>query len=138
MVCTIRKQRFKNGYYTDTLKSIYDVHGQPKRLQSDYRGKEFFGAPKEFCRQRGITMCKSRPYHPQVQGKVACSHRQIRAKIAFDLLMSMDKNDKECGVNWVENLGEYNRVINEEPRMELGGSSNFEVYYGSGNLYKIP
>ena len=40
-------------------------------------------------------MTKSRPYHPQLQGKVERSHRPLRKQITYDLL-----TQKQAGVNW--------------------------------------
>ena len=34
------------------------------------------------------------------------------------------------GVNWAANLEDYNRIMNEECKEELGWKSPFEVYYG--------
>ena len=36
---------------------------------------------------------------------------------------------KNKGVNWVENLPNYMRVLNEFAREEVGWQSPFEVYY---------
>ena len=41
-------------------------------------------------------------------------------------LVSLDKK----GVNWAENLEDYNRILNEECKEELGWRSPFEIYYG--------
>ena len=37
---------------------------------------------------------------------------------------------KNKGVNWVKNVANYMRVLNELAREELGWQSPFEVYYG--------
>ena len=34
------------------------------------------------------------------------------------------------GVNWAANLEDYNRILNEECKEELGWRSPFEIYYG--------
>ena len=62
-----------------------------------------------------IKTIKSRPYHPQSQGKVERSHRRLRTKIMYDLI-SLGKK----GVNWASNLGSYSRILNEESKEELG------------------
>ena len=59
------------------LEKIFDQHGIPQTIQSD-RGKEFYGAVKSFCEREKIEMTRSRPYHPQSQGKVERSHRTFR------------------------------------------------------------
>ena len=70
-------------------------------------------------------MITSRPYHPQSQGKVECSHREFRKKLYYDMVHLKPK-----GVNWVENIPNYMRVLNELVRKELGCHSPFEIYYG--------
>ena len=67
-------------------------------------------------------MICSRPYNPKIQGKIESSHRELRNKLYYD--MAKLKN------NWVENLPNYMRVLNELAREELGWQSPFEVYYG--------
>ena len=34
------------------------------------------------------------------------------------------------GVNWAANLEDYNRILNEECKEELGWKCPFEIYYG--------
>ena len=106
------------------LKKIYDVHGTSENLQSD-RGKEFYRAVKTFCERKKIKMTKSRACHPQPQGKVERSHRTLRKKINYDLVKQGRK-----GVNWVKNLLEYSKCLNNDKGEELGWRSAFEVYYG--------
>ena len=36
----------------------------------------------------------------------------------------------KIGVNWAANLEDYNRILNEECKEELGWRSPFEIYYG--------
>ena len=95
----------------------------PENLQSD-RGKEFYGAVKTFCERKKIKMTKSRVFHPQTQGKVKRSHRTLRKKINYDLVKQGGK-----GVNWVKNLLEYSKCLNNDKCEELGWKSDFEVYY---------
>ena len=80
-------------------------------------------------------MIKSRPYHPQSQGKVERSHRRLREKIKYDLIALGKK-----GVNWAKHLPDYNRVLNEESKEELGWKTPFQIYYGRGSnvLVKAP
>lgn len=64
------------------LKEIFLQHGSPKILQSDC-GKEFFGEVKKLMRTTGVKIVKSRPYHPQSQGKVERCHRpHFSSKVA--------------------------------------------------------
>ena len=106
------------------LKKIYDVHGTPENLQSE-RGKEFYEAVKTFCERKKIKMTKSWAYHLQSQGKVERCHRTLRKKINYDLVKQGRK-----GVNWVKNLLEYSKCLNNDKREELGWRFAFEVYYG--------
>ena len=106
------------------LRPIYDEHGHPDRLQSDC-GPKFQGKLWSLCTHYNIKMIKSRPYHPQSQGKVERSHRRLRTKIMYDLT-----NLGKKGVNWVSNLGSYNRILNKESKEELGWKSPFEIYFG--------
>ena len=116
-------------------KKIFDQHGNPRTLQSD-RGKKFYGEVKTFCENRKIEITKSRPYHPQSQGKVEQSHRSVRKKIAYDLIPQ-----KQAGVNWSKNLKKYAKCSKNEKRKELGWRSAFEVYFGrnptTAQLWKV-
>ena len=105
------------------LKKIYDVHGTPENLLSD-RGKRFYGAVNIFCERKKIKMTKSRAYHLQSQGKVERSHRTLRKKINYDLVKQGWK-----GANWVKNVLEYSKCLNNDKHEELGWRSAFEVYY---------
>ena len=96
----------------------------PDRLQSD-QGLEFYGHVEGLCKRYKIRRIRSRPYHPQSQGKVERSHRRLRAKMMYDLLAM-----KRKGINWAKNLPSYCRILNEEKKEELGWLSPFEVYYG--------
>ena len=93
-----RLQKRSSEHVSGALQSIYGEHGPPDRLESD-RGKEFQGKVRPLCKQLKIKLIKSRPYHPQSQGKVERSHRQLWKKIMYDLV-SLGKK----GVNWAANL----------------------------------
>lgn len=67
-----------------TLQEIYYEHGPPRVIQCD-QGSEFKGAVKKLCQELEIKIICSRPYHPQLQGKVERSHRTLRSKIEYDL-----------------------------------------------------
>ena len=106
------------------LKKIYERDGPPDRLQSD-QGLEFHGHVENICKNYKIRRIRSRPYHPQSQGKVERLHRRLHDKMMFDLLAMNWK-----GINWAINLPMSCRVLNEERKEELGRLSPFEVYYG--------
>ena len=44
---------------------------------------------------------------------------------------------KNKGVNWVKNVPDYMRVLNELAREELGWQSPFEVYYGRKSNFVV-
>ena len=113
-----------SSHVVRVLQPIYDQHDPPDRLRSDH-GTEFEGKLRFMCKKYKIRMIKSRPYHPQSQGKVEPSHRSLRKKIMYDFI-NLGKKD----VNWASNLASYNRILNEESKEELGWKSPFEVYFG--------
>lgn len=92
------------------LVDIYHEHGPPRIVQSD-NGKEFKGSVKTMLRMLKVKTVNSRPYRPQSQGKVERCQRVLRKKILYDLLTM-----KKRGVNWVENLHHYNKVMNDEKK----------------------
>lgn len=106
------------------LQELYCEVGPPKVLQCDNRG-EFKKAVEHLCQKLEVKIIRRSPYHPQSQGKVERSHRSLRKKIMFDLL-HMSKVE----VNWVSQLREYQKILNEEPMDVLGNQSPLEVFYG--------
>ena len=86
--------------------------------------KNFKVESKCFAKKRKIEMTKSRPYHPQSQGKVEQSHRSLRRKITYDLL-----TQELAAVNWSKNLQKYAKCLNNEKREKLGWRSAFEVHF---------
>ena len=85
-------ERKKPSHIAPHFREIYSVHGPPKNLQSD-RGSEFKKEVKTFCNLWKIRRTSSRAYHPQSQGKVERSHRELRNKIHFDMVKL---NNKRC------------------------------------------
>ena len=67
-------------------------------------------------------MTKSRAYQPQSQDKFERSRRTLRKNIG--------PKQARKSVNWVKNLLEYSKCLNNDKREELGWRSAFEVYYG--------
>ena len=80
---------------------------------------------KKLCRQMGIKIICSRPYHPQSQGKVERGHRSLRAKMELYDFIKMG----EKGVNWVKSLPTYQRILNNDPKEVLSHKTPFEVYF---------
>ena len=70
-------------------------------------------------------MVTSRLYQLQSQGNLERSHREFRKKLHYDMVHLKLK----C-VNWVENVSNYMKVLNELAREELRWRSPFEIYYG--------
>lgn len=106
------------------LEELYSEVGPPKVLQCD-NGGEFKKAVEHLCRKLEVKIIRSSPYHPQSQGKVERSHRTLHKKIMYDL-----GHMSKVGVNWVSQLREYQKILNEEPMDVLGSQSPFEVFYG--------
>ena len=77
-------------------------------------------------------MISSRPYNPKAQRKIERSHRELGNKLHYDMVKLKNK-----GVNWVENVANYMRVLNELAREELGWQSPFEVYYGRKSNFVV-
>ena len=106
------------------LEELYSEVGPPKVLQCD-NGGEFKKAVGHLCRKLEVKIIRSSPYHPQSQSKVERSHRTLRKKMMYDL-----GHMSKVGVNWVSQLREYQKILNEEPMDVLGSQSPFEVFYG--------
>lgn len=109
---------------TKHLTLIFAKFGVPKIIQHD-RGREFDGHVKRLLRDFDIKDIKSRPYHPQSQGKVERMHKTLKQKIAYDLTHA-----NPCGINWAKQLPEYQRILNNDPKECLPWSTPYEIYYG--------
>ena len=75
-------------HVSQALKAIYAEHGPPDRIQSD-RGSEFEGKVRPLF--KALKLIKSRPYHPQSQGKVEKTTWQLwgrRVLIRQQILMT--------------------------------------------------
>ena len=83
------------------LKKIYSVHGLPQKPQSD-NGGEFKKHVKNFCTTHKVKMVRSRPCHPQAQGKVERSHHVLRQKIHYDMVKK-----RKHGIYWAKQLPDY-------------------------------
>lgn len=75
-------KRKTSGQIANELERIFSEHGKPSILQSD-QGTEFKGRVENVLQKNKIKLIRSRPYHPQSQGKCERSHRVVRNKIAF-------------------------------------------------------
>ena len=72
--------------------------------------------------KNGNQIIRSRPYHPQSQGKIERSHKFLKSKINFDII----KNKIE---DWVKQLPVYQMLRNEQQHSSIGFSP-FEIYHG--------
>ena len=110
----------------ECLSRIFADQGQPQVIQCD-QGTEFKGTVKKLLQDRGIKVLRSRPYHPQSQGKCERSHREVRNKIAF-----MAKRKR--GYNWSRNLHQIQEAINDIPKEVLGNRAPSFVHRNRNNI----
>jgi hypothetical protein len=80
---------------------------------------------KRLLSNSNVKNIKSRPYHPQSQGKVERLHKTLKRKIAYDFAHA-----SPCGINWAKQLSEYQRILNNNPKECLDWKSPHKVYYG--------
>lgn len=113
-------KRKTSGQIANELERIFSEHGKPSLLQSD-QGTEFKGRVKSVLQKNKIKLIRSRPYHPQSQGKCERSHRVVRNKIAF-------LKTKKRGFNWVTELHKVQLAINDTPKEVLSYYTPSEVY----------
>ena len=85
-------KRKESGQIADELEKIFSEHGKPSIIQCD-QGTEFKGKVEKMLDRNNIKLIRSRPYHPQSQGKCERSHRGVRNKITF-------LKQKRQGFNW--------------------------------------
>ena len=114
--------RKKSSHVKKELQRIYKEHGQPGRLQSG-NGGELKRQVKDNCKSREIKMINCRPY--KAQGNVERSRRSLRQRYNM-----ISYNRKKTGANWVKNLPNYMKCLNNEKKEELGWKSPFEIYHG--------
>ncbi|XP_061170265.1 KRAB-A domain-containing protein 2-like [Saccostrea echinata] len=107
------------------LERVFSEHGKPSILQCD-QGTEFKGRFERMLHRNKIKLIRSRPYHPQSQGKCERSHRVVRNKIAF-------LKTKRRGFNWAAELHKVQFAINENPKEVLGYLTPSEVYTSRQN-----
>lgn len=112
------------GSVAKHLSIIFREFGEPKVVQHD-RGKEFDGKVTQLLKTRNIKNIKSRPYHPQSQGKVERMHRSLKGKIAYDLTRA-----GPCGINWAKQLPKYQHILNHTPKECLAWNTPYDIYYG--------
>ena len=62
----------------------------------------------KFCQKFKIKIISSRPYNPKAKGNIERSHRVLRNKLHYNMVKLKNKD-----VNWVENVPNCMRVLNE-------------------------
>ena len=107
---------------SDILTVIFAEHGAPERFQTD-QGTEFSGCVTTLMAKLKVHIIRSRPYHPQSQGKDERSHRTWKDYLRHDL-----KDDPQT--NWVVNLPVYMSLYNASPHRSIGLKTPFEVHFG--------
>ena len=105
----------------DTLTGIFAEHGAPEIFQTD-QGSEFKGSVDALMSKLKVNIIRSRPYHPQSQGKDERSHRTWKDYLAHDL-----KEDPRT--NWVANLPVYMSLYNASPHSAIGHKTPFQVHF---------
>ena len=85
----------KSSSVKKQLLLVYKEFGYPQRVQHD-RATEFQAEVKEMHCANNIKIIRSRPCHPQSQGKVERMHQTLKRKMEYDLL-SMKKLGSELG-----------------------------------------
>ncbi|CAF4107243.1 unnamed protein product, partial [Rotaria magnacalcarata] len=107
---------------SEYLELIFREHGTPKIIQTD-QGTEFQGVFDDLCNRRNIRHIRSRPYHPESQGKVERINRSWKNKMFYDLIINEN-------TNWVNNLTLYSETYNQSKHRGLGYLTPFYVYFG--------
>lgn len=105
------------------LAKIFDTFGKPGICQHD-QGSEFKGKVSDLLQQLHIKQIKSSPYHPQSQEKIERSHRTLKTRMKYDLLIS--KN----GTNWVEELHSYQTLLNNMRKKQLNWKTPHHIFFG--------
>ena len=107
---------------TTELKKIFENYGNPAKVQHD-QGSEFRGLLSHYLQQQGIKQIRSSPYHPESQGKVERTHRELKAMIKYDKLTGSK-------LKWHAMLEKYARILNDRKKPILGHQSPFQVFFG--------
>ena len=68
------------------IENFCELFGYPQIMQTD-NGGEFKNKNLEsFCESNGIKLIHSSPYHPQTNGTVEVTHKEIQKYICFEFL----------------------------------------------------
>lgn len=115
-------KRKTSGKIANELERIFSGHGKPSFLQSD-QGTEFKGRVEKVLQKNKIKLIRSRPYHPQLQGKCERNHRVVRNRIAF-------LKTKKSGFNWATELRKVQLAINDTPKEMLRYYTPSDTFWG--------
>ncbi|CAF4123570.1 unnamed protein product, partial [Rotaria magnacalcarata] len=119
-LCALKKK--SSAEVSEYPELIFQEHGTPKIIQTD-QGTEFQGVFDDLCNRRNIRHIRSRPYHPESQGKVERINRSWKNKMFYDLIINENTN---C----VNNLTLYSETYNQSKHRGLGYLTPFYVYFG--------
>ena len=111
---------------TQKMKKLFSEFGYPRIVQQD-RGTEFRGKLEQYFTENDIKIIRSRPYHPQSQGKVERSHRTLKSMMMYDMV-KMNRD----GLNWTKQLHvrTYQRTMNMSPKQVLHWKCPFHIFFG--------
>ena len=63
-----------------------ELFGTPKILQTDNGGEFKNNDLENFCEENNIKLIHSSPYHPQTNGSVEATHKEIQKYICMEYL----------------------------------------------------
>ena len=98
----------------ENIKKIFAVHVMLETLQLE-NGKEFSRLENWFCRMKKMQMVQSWACNSRAHGKVEQSHCVLRNKIPFYMV-----TQTRSGTDWVKNLPNYMKCLNNKKPEELG------------------
>ena len=84
----------KNKTKEEVLKKIElfcELFGIPKILQTDNGGEFKNNIIENFCNENNIKLIHSSPYHPQTNGSVEATHKEIQKYICMEYLKNKKK-----------------------------------------------
>ena len=68
-----------------------ELFGTPKILQTDNGGEFKNNDLENFCEENNIKLIHSSPYHPQTNGSVEATHKEIQKYICMEYLKNQNK-----------------------------------------------
>ncbi|XP_070181105.1 uncharacterized protein [Littorina saxatilis] len=125
------------------VEEIYLEFGPPAILQSDQES-EFRGEVLKLCKEWNINIIRSRPHHPELQGKIERSHKTWKNKVRSlvqGLLTQTSISGKNCTEALPHIAKAYNIARHQSIQMSpyeclFGVKSNFIARAYAGGLYE--